>query len=413
MGARVTQEERRDALIDFLELKKAVSEFMDVESNNQIDENENDSLFEGMVLFDPSEYRIQIPPTPEDQDSDHPGPNISNQPHPPNSTAASTIVSTTAALTTSSSHLSEPLDEDLFSDLTLVTSTHKDQPRHQTQIQFDQNSLLIADPSQASTIVKTPGSTVAETTDRDRGVVSVSRQISRRKRRPGLRIGYGRDVHTPNPAPDLHSPHFNNHTHGDGDDDQYPDALSQIQPSTSPPQTLSSHGSSVENMESTNYVAQEDDVTGRQNQQEANQNSVEAEVYNSPEFKLEQVRIQISKNLSRARNSVASVSASRKDVIQRRRKIMDNLKISSDRYSHLEKQLEEACEAEDFETAERLSESLASAEREKQAFLTELKDAEALCDAMDSRMHEVLDFLIATEEKCDSLLQTFAVVSFK
>lgn len=391
-----------------------------MELNNQVeDENENDSLFEGMVLFDPSEYPIQILPTPEDQDSDHPGPDISNQPHPLNSTAdkvtttASNSASSTVTMPTSSSHLSEPLDEDLFSDLTLVTtsSMHKGQAKHQTQFQLDQNSLQITDPSQVATIMNTPGSAVGEATERDRGVVSISRQISRRKRRPGLRIGYGRDAHTPNPSPDLNSPNSNNHTHDDDDNDQDPDALSKIQPSASPPQTLSSHSSSVDKMESPNFVSQEDVIMGSPNQQDANRlekNSVETEVCNSPEFKLEQVRIQISENLTSARNSVASVSASRKDVIQRRRKIMDNLNISLDKYSNLERQLEEACEAEDFETAERLSESLASAEGEKQAFLNELKDVEALCDAMDSRMHEVLDFLIATEEKCDSLLQTFA-----
>lgn len=404
-------------MIDFLQLKIAVSEFMDVELNDQIEEdgNENDSLFEGMVLFDPSEYRIQIHPTRED--SDDPGPIVSDQPDLPNSaadevtTTVSASASTSATTTASSSHLSEPLDENLFSDLTLVTSMHKDQ----TQIQLDQNSLPITDPLQAATIMKIPGSVVGEAADRDPGlIVSVSRQMSRRKRRAGLRIGYGRDAHTPNPTPDLHSTHFSNHIRGD-DDDQHPDALPQIQPSASPPQTLAPHGPSVDNnnIESTSFVSQEDHITERQNQQDADRhkkNSVEAEVRDSPEFKLEQVRIQISEKLGHARNSVASVSTSRKEVIQRKRKIMDNLKISLDRYSHLEKQLEEACEAEDFETAERLSESLASAEREKQAFLMELKDAEALCDAMDSRMHEVLNFLIATEENCDSLLQTFAMV---
>ncbi|KAA8544657.1 hypothetical protein F0562_019496 [Nyssa sinensis] len=48
--------------------------------------------------------------------------------------------------------------------------------------------------------------------------------------------------------------------------------------------------------------------------------------------------------------------------------------------------LEEACEAEDFETTKRLSESLASVEKEKECLAIELRDAEADCDAVDSKM---------------------------
>ncbi|KAA8534691.1 hypothetical protein F0562_032208 [Nyssa sinensis] len=80
--------------------------------------------------------------------------------------------------------------------------------------------------------------------------------------------------------------------------------------------------------------------------------------------------------------------------------------IITQRMPHIFK--EEGCEVEDFETAERLSESLASTEKEKECMAIELRDAKADCDAVDSKMQEVLEFQIAAEEECASLLENFA-----
>ncbi|RVX15995.1 hypothetical protein CK203_005823 [Vitis vinifera] len=128
----------------------------------------------------------------------------------------------------------------------------------------------------------------------------------------------------------------------------------------------------------------------------------------STEANFDRVRAIISEKLHHARQLAASISASRKDSIRRRRKAAQNLNLASTKSMELEKELEEACEAEDFEMAERLSQSLAGAEKDKQAFIAALRDAEAECDAIDSKMQEVLERQITAEEECVSLLEQFA-----
>lgn len=139
--------------------------------------------------------------------------------------------------------------------------------------------------------------------------------------------------------------------------------------------------------------------------------SVEDQVEAPPELRLDQSKALIADKLNRTRKSAASVSVSRKDAIARRRAAADHLNLASFEYANLEKQLEEACEAEDFDTAQRLSDSLAAAQNQKQALLDALRDAEANCDALDSKMHHLLQSQIAAEEECASLLQRFATVS--
>ncbi|KAL7604648.1 hypothetical protein Lser_V15G20310 [Lactuca serriola] len=75
----------------------------------------------------------------------------------------------------------------------------------------------------------------------------------------------------------------------------------------------------------------------------------------------------------------------------------------------MEKELEEAVESEDFETTERVSDSLASAERNKELLSVALRDAKADCDAIDSKMQEAFKLQIVTEEECAALLQIFVV----
>ncbi|PPR87964.1 hypothetical protein GOBAR_AA32733 [Gossypium barbadense] len=103
-----------------------------------------------------------------------------------------------------------------------------------------------------------------------------------------------------------------------------------------------------------------------------------------------------------------SATTTRKDSIRRRRKAADDLHLATIRHGELEKRLEDACEAEDFEAADRINESLAAADKDKQSLLTALRDAEAQCNAIDSKMLEVLNCQIAVEEECATLLHGFS-----
>ncbi|XP_076888317.1 uncharacterized protein LOC143538714 [Bidens hawaiensis] len=75
----------------------------------------------------------------------------------------------------------------------------------------------------------------------------------------------------------------------------------------------------------------------------------------------------------------------------------------------MEKELEEAVESEDFETAERVSDSLALAEKNKEVLLIALREAETEFDAIDSKMQEALELQIVAAEECTELLKSFAV----
>ncbi|KAH1063538.1 hypothetical protein J1N35_028525 [Gossypium stocksii] len=131
----------------------------------------------------------------------------------------------------------------------------------------------------------------------------------------------------------------------------------------------------------------------QQQQQQQQQQSVD-----DAESRFEQIKARIFYKLHHAHELAVSVSAARKDFIRRRRKAADEL----------EKQLEDACEAEDFETADRINESLAAADNDKQSLLTALRDAKAQCNAIDSKMLEVLNCPIAVEEECATLLHGFS-----
>lgn len=125
----------------------------------------------------------------------------------------------------------------------------------------------------------------------------------------------------------------------------------------------------------------------------------------SVEEKLDLIQAQVSNKLVGLREAAASLSAQRKQLGRRRRKAVESVNSVSQRYKELEKELEEACEAEDFERAERVSESLAATEKEKDALLTAFKEAEADCDAADLKMLELLDSQIAAEEEGVALLE--------
>nr|XP_015879990.2 paramyosin [Ziziphus jujuba var. spinosa] len=283
-------------------------------------EDEMDSLFEGMVLFDPSnnsQFQFQSQDD-SDQADDSPTP-----------TATAPASPADALAQPQAQPQPQPLDENLFSDLTL------------------------ASPLQFHTTETTPPSN------------SVSRQISRKKKRAaGLRIGYARDA----------------------DIDAYaysrPLDAEEPQPHTTPTPTPT-----VES-DSTHANGHKADGAG---------------------CRLEQIKSLISDKLHRARQSVSSVSSARKDFIAARRKAAHNLHLASVAYADLENQLNDACDAEDFEAAERLSDSLAAADKDKQSLIALLRDAESHYDAVEFQMQQVLTSQIAAEEECTSLLTQFAM----
>lgn len=292
--------------------------------------DEMDSLFEGMVLFTPSQLAEEQSLEEEDVPKANPNRNKSESP------AKSNDIDTCIEAAVSS----EPLEENLFSDLTLQLQT---QPQSSPSI----------------TYTKTKSS-------------------RKKKRAAGLRIGYGRDT----------TPHSSSAPDEDdaGDDDDVTCTIDEAD--------ADAEASSKNSYSSISVPV------------------VVNEINNSdPHQRFEYLRSVISDKLNRARELAASVSAARKDSIRRRRKAANDVELASLRHSQLEKQLDEACEAEDFEAAQRISDLLAAAETHQQSLLIALRDAEAHCDAIDSKMYDVLVSQIAAEHDCASLLDHFSAVS--
>jgi hypothetical protein len=354
---------------------------------------EMDSLFEGMVLFDPSQLAADQQHKEEEkgggggeeeeeeeekegaEEEDHRGPPIP-------------IDAPSAASTSSSSYSyssSQPLDENLFSDLTIVTPLETQSRSHPSPTSSSSTAIDASIPTTASTTQVIP---------------LLSRQISRKKKRAGLRIGYARDA-PPLPLYDAVDDHI--HT---SDGSHAHDALVAEDGKTS------KHDDHIQQRQEEEEEEEEEEDEEEEEEEEEEVVAVyDQKSSPSSELSFEHVNAQISEKLNYARELVASVSTARKDSIRRRRKATENVNLASIKHRELEKELEEACEAEDFEMAERVSESLAAAEREKQAFLIALRDAEADSNDIDSKMHEALQAQIAAEEQCVSLLDHFAKVS--
>lgn len=363
-----------------------------------------DSLFEGMVLFNPSQltsdqdqqnHHQQQQQQQDHQDNHH---DPINPPPPipidaPTTTATTADSdSTTSSLNSNSHSSSQPLDENLFSDLTIVAPLET--------LPQSQNS----------------SSTPSISTTTTRAIPSISRQVSRKKKRAGLRIGYGRDG-----SRDAYS-HF---SPSDLDLDSHSiqsDALDDL-PHTEDHNLVSATPTKIDHDDDDNQTTtqvqqeeQHEEKEVQEEQQEAKEVQEERqeakEVQEEKgEMSLEDIKAQIAEKLKGARELVASVSAARKESIRRRRKAAENVNVALIKHRELEKELEEACEAEDFERAERVSDSLAAAEEEKQSFHIALREAEAESDANESNMQEALQAQIAAEELCVSLLHNFATVS--
>ncbi|KAK7308224.1 hypothetical protein VNO77_41825 [Canavalia gladiata] len=296
-------------------------------------EEDMDSLFEGMELFNPSQIEAELR-----QDS---GSDDSLQHHQSD------------ALTTTTCSQSQPLDENLFSDLTLVaevTETEQD-------LQSQQPSVSATAPI-------------------------ASRHATRRRKRSGLRIGYGRDALFSNDLPQPPSP--------------LPQPAIHISDSV---------GNSVPSIITDDIVTQPSSESSSKSENE-NCKYEDVSAFSEEEFR--QIKASIHEKLNHASQLVKSASASRKDAIRKRRKTVENANLASLKHMELEKQLEEACEAEDFERAEQVSENLSAVEKEKQAFTNSLREADAFINALDLKLQHALDSQIAAEEQCAILLDHYA-----
>ncbi|XVF04258.1 hypothetical protein REPUB_Repub05bG0067200 [Reevesia pubescens] len=321
----------------------------------EMDVDEMDSLFEGMVLFTASQL-VENHEQEQKQDLD--------QPHPEsqNSTQQQQV----------QVQVQEPLDENLFSDL--IVQTPFDQPESETEPEVEAGPPATA----------------------------LSRQTSsthrKKKRATGFRVGYGRDYQMHNNNADGYDRDNQINYYADGHDDNHP----------TPQTSAALHTSTTTNTTIALVLDSDSDSDSKSYQGQAQPQQQQEQHINDAEAQFEQIKTLIANKLSHARELAASVSAARKDSIRRRRKAADDLHLATIRLGDLEKKLEEACEAEDFEAADKINESLAAADKDKQALLTALRDAEAQCNDIDSKMLKVLDCQIAVEEECTSLLHRFS-----
>ncbi|KAL9268835.1 hypothetical protein AKJ16_DCAP12149 [Drosera capensis] len=385
--------------------------------------NKIDSLFEGMVLFTPSQIA-------ENDDS-----NADLGPVPPIKDDEPT-----APLPSSSS---EPLDDNLFSDLTIIAPLEAEEAVQSVSL----------NPIPVAVTKKTSGREAASG-------ASVSRQISRKKKRVSVRIGYGRDVQSSEDHPSrsyssdslsldesslaIAESSVQPDLKGEEEGKQDSDLLSSVSTSDSRGKSHSNPLSDVTKGTANSSIGITDSVDEHKNAdddekstQEENdfseipivkeetgtstmagvkeekstqeqERSEDKEAAESFEVKYERIKTEISDKLRHAKKSAASISLARKESRRRRRKAFESIDLASVRYKELEKRLDEACEAEDFEMADSLSESLAAAEKEKEDLLKDLRDADADCDAIDSKMQEAVEYQIKVEEECISLLQRFS-----
>ncbi|KAH9303005.1 hypothetical protein KI387_014588, partial [Taxus chinensis] len=148
------------------------------------------------------------------------------------------------------------------------------------------------------------------------------------------------------------------------------------------------------------------DVTGQAEDVSTNVEAKhESAVHFLIEKKLDDVKGQISSKLKELHERAASISLSRKVAAQKRRQADEEVTVASNRHKELEKELEEACEREDFERAESLSESLLDVEKSKQAAIEAFRSAETDCDSMALKMQEILESQVQIEEEGIQLLE--------
>ncbi|KAF3331227.1 myosin heavy chain, non-muscle [Carex littledalei] len=298
---------------------------------------------------------------------------------------------------------SEPLDEDLFSDLTLQVPTP---------------SLTLSPSSSPSE----PGTPATSTTP----TPSPSRQVSRKKKR-AVRVGYARDAVSIDDEPHLPSSSTAFSSSVPLPPVFYQEVTVPPLPPTEPEEISSTDSSSNLAVQSEREIEQHEEPSAVVNQEQGNKEeeslvettsrsesdndkvAVENEEgCDSIEQKLAVVRAKILKKAELATQRAVSIMAKRKELALRRRNVGEELNMASAKYKELESELEEACEAEDFERAERISNSLASVENEKNQLLLDLRSAELDYQSVESDMQDVLDLHLSAEEEAGSLLQLFA-----
>uniref|UniRef100_A0ACD5ZN28 Uncharacterized protein n=1 Tax=Avena sativa TaxID=4498 RepID=A0ACD5ZN28_AVESA len=363
-----------------------------------------DSLFEGMVLFAPS---LSADP------AEAPEPPKPPTPRPASAAAAADADSDTGAAS------SQPLDEDLFSDLTLLAPQPPlDQDQHHTQGQ-DQNhrpaSPAPVSPPAAAALSRQPSSSAL------------------RKKKRAVRIGYGR---SPQPAPalpptaaiatttttaadaaatatviptasssgSLPIPDALPHDAAPPVPSQYPDQLDNGGEEVAV--VVDPDANSLDVKENGNSLDVEEEAKDEDGENEVGRGTVAAAM--GIEERLALLRSQMSSKLDLIQQRAAAVAAKRRQLAGRQRKAAEDVGSAASKHKDLERELEEACEAEDFETAERISDSLAALEKEKDRLLTALRDAELNYDSVDLELQEVLESRITMEEEAAALLEQFA-----
>uniref|UniRef100_A0A804KL67 UVR domain-containing protein n=1 Tax=Musa acuminata subsp. malaccensis TaxID=214687 RepID=A0A804KL67_MUSAM len=370
-------------------LPRSVSSFMASSSSEAgFDEAINGSLFDGMVLFVPSSVDISLPQV------------GASLPPPPD-----------AAATSQPQSKPLPVDEDLFSDLTLQN--------------LPSPTPSPLDPPTPSPL-PTPTPTPSPPSSHLQPPAFPSRQSSRKKKR-AVRIGYARETAGPAAAlsedvhhlsDPLHEPPTFSYDLGVGSAPHPDTAISVVEndPTPGPPPSKSleqlrevtDYGSSCEAVVKEDKGHQPPMEEGEDEYICSEESAAREGAFDSAEEGLQVVRAQISKNLESIQQRAASAYAERKELERRRRTAVETVNSASAKHKDLERELELACEAEDFERAERVSQNLMTMEEEKNKLLLSLREAEADCEVAESKMLEVLELQIAAEEEGVFLLQQFS-----
>ncbi|CAL9075245.1 unnamed protein product [Musa textilis] len=358
----------------------------------------NGSLFDGMVLVTPSSFTD--PSLPQPGASPPPDVAAASQPQPK----------------------SQPFDEDLFSDLTIQTPPSP--------------TATLRDPPTLPPLPSSPRQPPA----------FLPRQPSRKKKR-AVRIGYAREtagvaaassddshhlsdpLRNKSPPPSfgataiavanesiadepLASPHDVSVDSAAHHDTAMPALEDDLTPA--PPISLEQPGEEADEGSSNEAVVKEGKGDQRPTEGGGEEETCSSGglatgegVFGSAEERLQLVRTQISKKLESVRQRAASAYAERKELERSRRRAVESVNAASTKHRDLEKDLELACEAEDFERAERVSENLMTMEEEKAKLLLSLREAEADCELAELKMQEVLELQIEVEEECIDLLEQF------
>jgi hypothetical protein len=327
------------------------------------------SLFEGMVLFAPEPVTAEEPaPTPG--------------PEPP---AARPEADEAASQNPAAPR---PLDEDLFSDLTLL-APQEPSPLEQ-QLPLGEDRAFPAPAAALSSPVAAPSSTVPA---RFASAPALSRQPSSsslRKKKRAVRIGYGR---SPQPAPPAPLPISTIPAA----------AVATISASSTmldaPPPPQVEQVDVYVNGDEQDTVKVLDPVDNSLRVEEGAKEEDGAEENGGDGIAVAEVgilerlailRSQISGKLESIQQRAAAVVAKRRQLAARRRKLAEEVGSAASRHKDLERELEEACEAEDFERAEGISNSIAALEKEKDQLLMALRDAEIDYDSVDSELQDAL-----------------------